>query len=185
MTSGTYSPADDPLLTKRTVIIGTAIDDQSAQLTIAKLLFLNMQDGKSPISLRIDSPGGSVTSSLAIIGTITDIAAPVHTHAIHRCNGTALLLLAVGLAGTRRATEHTHLSIEPTELHSADSTEQAQFHLAKLNSNMAEILSAHTQLTKEEAHEALIKGKHFTVEQALSAGVIDVIDPLPREDATE
>jgi len=176
MTSPSYSPAGDPLLAKRTVLIDTPIDDQSAQLAIAKLLFLNMQDRKTPISLHIDSPGGSVTSSLAVIDTITNIAAPVHTHAINLCNGTALLILVAGCAGKRRATQNAYLSIEATELHSAESTEQSQFYLVKLNSKLTNILTTHTQLTNEEVQEALIKGKHFTAKEALSAGIIDSIN---------
>lgn len=175
MTSSPYSPMHDSLLEKRQVLIGTPIDDQSAQVAIAKLLYLNMQDSNSPIALYINSPGGSVTASLAIVDTIIGLGAPVHTHSIRYCQGTAVLILAAGCRGQRRAMKDTELSIEPTELGSADSQKRAHIYLERLKERMASILSTHTKFTQEQALEALNKGKHFTAQEALAEGIIDSI----------
>ncbi len=175
MTPNPNTPPDDPMLAKRQILIGVPIDDECARITIAKLLFLNMQDSNAPITLYINSPGGSVTASIAILDTITGLHAPVHTYSAGICQGTALLVLAVGSHGHRLATSDSVLSIEPTDLASANPDARASFYRDKLNEKMATTLSTHTKLTHDQALEALDKGRLFTPQEALSTGIVDAL----------
>ncbi len=175
MGSDSYYPHEDGLLAERKLLIGSPIDDQSATTTIAKLLYLNKQEPNAPITLYIDSIGGSATASLAIIDTITEVHAPIHTRSNRFCQGSAFLILAVGRRGQRYATADTILSIERTILRSPDPENRALFYLDSLNERMARTFSAHSRLTHKLALEALTKGRQFTAAEALAAGIVDFI----------
>jgi ATP-dependent protease ClpP protease subunit len=91
------------------------------------------------------------------------------------CQGTAVIILAVGKRGQRYAAVDTFLSIEPTVLDSPDLKNRATPYLDKLNEKMARTLSAHTRLTHDLALKALTKGMHFTAHDALASGIVDFI----------
>jgi len=166
---------NNPFPTARDLLIDAPIDDRYAVTIIAKLLFLNMQNTNVPINLYINCPGGSATASLAIIDTIAGLQAPVHTYAFGRCQGSALLILAVGRRGQRLALSDSVLSIEVTQPGTSVPQSSAQLYLPKLNNRMAAILTQHTRLTFEQALAALAEGRPFTPEEALEFGIIDVV----------
>ncbi|KIG19476.1 ATP-dependent Clp protease proteolytic subunit [Enhygromyxa salina] len=93
----------DKLLADRIVLVAGKIDDKTATLTIAQLLFLAHQDATAPICVYVNSPGGVVTSALGIYDTMLDVAPPVHTTCVGKAAGMAVLLLAAGEPGQRAA----------------------------------------------------------------------------------
>ena len=90
------------LLKDRIVFIGTPVDDQVANLVIAQMLFLQMQDPKKDINIYINSPGGSVTSGLAIYDTMQFVTCDVNTYCIGIAASMGAVLLTAGTEGTIR-----------------------------------------------------------------------------------
>ncbi|MFO7564389.1 MAG: ATP-dependent Clp protease proteolytic subunit [Enhygromyxa sp.] len=91
------------LLRDRIVVLTGGINDRSATLVIAQLLYLTSEDASAPIRLYINSPGGVVTSSLGIYDTMLDVAPPVESTCVGEAGGMAVLLLAAGQPGKRAA----------------------------------------------------------------------------------
>ena len=99
------------LLRERIIFLGDAIDDHLANLVIAQLLFLESEDPEKDISLYINSPGGVVTSGLAIYDTMQYLRAPVSTICIGMAASMAAVLLAAGNKGKRYALPHSRIMI--------------------------------------------------------------------------
>ena len=99
------------LLRERIIFLGDAIDDHLANLVIAQLLFLESEDPEKDISLYINSPGGVVTSGLAIYDTMQYLRAPVSTICIGMAASMAAVLLAAGAKGKRYALPHSRIMI--------------------------------------------------------------------------
>jgi len=99
------------LLKDRIIYLGTPIDDTVANLIIAQLLFLKAEDAHKPISLYINSPGGSVTSALAIYDTIRFVGLDVCTYGLGLIASAATVLLASGAKGKRHALPSSRIMI--------------------------------------------------------------------------
>ncbi len=99
------------LLRERIIFLGDAIDDHLSNLVIAQLLFLESEDPEKDISLYINSPGGVVTSGLAIYDTMQYLRAPVSTICIGMAASMAAVLLAAGAKGKRYALPHSRIMI--------------------------------------------------------------------------
>src|SRR5512144_1904615 len=99
------------LLKDNIVFIGTAIDDLVANLIIAQLLFLEAEDPEKDIHLYINSPGGSVTASLAIYDTMQFVKPAIETICMGQAASGAALLLAAGTKGKRMALPHSRIMI--------------------------------------------------------------------------
>src|SRR6202158_3042172 len=99
------------LLKERIVFIGTPIDDQVANLVVAQLLYLQSEDPEKDISLYINSPGGQVTSGLAIYDTMQYVRAPVSTICIGMAASMSAVLLAAGAPGKRYALPNSRIMI--------------------------------------------------------------------------
>jgi ATP-dependent Clp protease protease subunit len=161
----------------REIQLRGTIDDAVANDVIAKLLFLSQQDPQRPIVLVLNSPGGSATAGLAIMDTMQFVAAPVHVIAREVAGGMALLLLIAGCPGHRSATPQTLLHNSPIVITST--TPNAQEYLSRLNAKLQEHFTTLTKLTATEAKDAVESGRTFSVEEALSLGIIDAIVPSP------
>jgi len=103
------------LLKERIIFVGTPIDDTVANLIIAQLLFLEAEDASKDISLYINSPGGVVSSGLAIYDTMQFVKPPVSTICIGMAASMAALLLAAGNNGKRFALPHARIMIHQPE----------------------------------------------------------------------
>lgn len=103
------------LLKERIIFVGTPIDDTVANLIIAQLLFLEAEDASKDISLYINSPGGVVSSGLAIYDTMQFVKPPVSTICIGMAASMAALLLAAGNKGKRFALPHARVMIHQPE----------------------------------------------------------------------
>jgi len=99
------------LLKDRIIFLGTAVDDHVANLVIAQLLFLESEDHEKDIQLYINSPGGSVTSGLAIFDTMQYVKPDVSTICIGQAASMGAVLLAAGAAGKRYALPHSRIMI--------------------------------------------------------------------------
>jgi ATP-dependent Clp protease protease subunit len=99
------------LLVDRIVFLGTQIDDQVANLTIAQLLFLESQDPEKDIHLYINSPGGVITAGMAIYDTIHTIRPDVSTICVGMAASMSAVLLAAGTKGKRRALQNSRILI--------------------------------------------------------------------------
>ena len=165
------------MLARRQILIGQPIDDECANRGIAQLLFLNQCDSGSPITVLIDSPGGSITASLAIFDTILSVEAPVHTWVIGRANGTALWLLAAGEPGSRFVVKESILAIEPTQVE-CPTCEVAT--VLKVNDAMAATMASRSRMSASEVSGYLqSNGCVFTAEEAIELGIADRVSELP------
>lgn len=99
------------LLKERIVFVGTPIDDSEANLIIAQLLFLSAEDPKRDISLYINSPGGVITSGLAIYDTMQHISCDVATLCVGQAYSMSAILLAGGTPGKRHALPHSRIML--------------------------------------------------------------------------
>ncbi|MEA3305387.1 MAG: ATP-dependent Clp protease proteolytic subunit, partial [Candidatus Omnitrophota bacterium] len=99
------------LLKDRIIFIGTAIDDNVSNIVIAQLLFLQMDDPDKDISLYVNTPGGAVTSGLAIYDTMQFIKPDVCTYCVGQASSMGALLLAAGAKKKRHALPHARIMI--------------------------------------------------------------------------
>lgn len=165
------SDVERAMLGRREILIEGPINEACANTTIAKLLFLHMQDAKAPISLFINSSGGQVTATLAICDTIGFLDPPVHTYGEVQVNGTALWLLVAGEPGHRCVQKDSWLSIEPTQF--GDLDEETLEYARKLNNTLAKLLVSKTGLAEEDVKVALVSGRSFSAEEAIAASIAD------------
>ena len=135
------------LLKDRIIFIGTAIDDHVANLVIAQMLFLQMEDGKKDIHLYINSPGGSVTSGLAIYDTMQFVTCDVTTYCLGMAASMGAVLLAAGTKGKRYALPNSDIMIHQVsggaQGQASDVERQVEF-MFKLKKRLTRILADHT-----------------------------------------
>jgi ATP-dependent Clp protease, protease subunit len=166
------------LLGERIVFVGTAVDDEVANLVVAQLLHLESEDPDKDVSLYVNSPGGVVYSGLAIYDTMRYIQPDVQTI----CFGTAMsmgsLLLAGGAPGKRMALPNSRILIhQPSGGFQGQSTDieiHARETLA-LRQRVDEIYAAHTGQSVEQVHDDMERDRFFDAEQAREYGLIDRI----------
>ena len=169
------------LLRERVVFVGTAIDDEIANLVVAQLLHLEAEDPEKDIQLYVNSPGGHVYAGLAIYDTMRFIKPDVAT----TCCGIAMsmgsLILAGGARGKRAALPNSRILIhQPSGGYQGQSTDiaiHAKESLA-LRRRMEEIYAEHTGRTQEQLSADLERDRFFTPEEALEYGMIDRVTPL-------
>jgi ATP-dependent Clp protease protease subunit len=158
------------LLRERIVLVTGSIDDQTATLVIAQLLYLAQQDATAPIRLYLNSPGGVVTSSLGIYDAMLDVSPPVGTTCVGQAGGTAVLLLAAGHPGMRAATSKAR--VLPLRLSGvATNDELAQAERDRLHALLDERFRRHTGRTLAALNEA---GPIDAV-GAIALGIVDSI----------
>jgi ATP-dependent Clp protease, protease subunit len=170
-TKPSVSQADKDMLTRRQIGIEGPIDDACANVTIAKLLFLQNQPSKEPILIEINSPGGSLTATLAILDTIEFVKLPVYTHGKAQVSGAALWLLAAGASEHRTCIADCHLSIETTTVASVGP--EAAVQVERLQTTLIKLLSSRTKLSPFDVAEALKTGRSFTPAEAVVSGIVD------------
>jgi len=166
------------LLRERVVFVGTAIDDDIANLVVAQLLHLEAEDPEKDIQLYINSPGGVVYSGLAIYDTMRFIKPDVATTVCGIAMSMGSLLLAGGAKGKRSALPNSRILIhQPHGGYQGQSTD-IQIHAKEtlqLRRRIEEIYAEHTGRPVEDVSDALERDRYFTPEEALEYGMIDVI----------
>ncbi len=166
------------LLNERIVFLGHEIDDQIADLVIAQLLHLESEDSEKDIQLYINSPGGSVTSGLAIYDAMQYIRCDVATSCIGQCASMAAVLLAGGAAGKRFALPNARILIHQpwggTQGQVTDIEIQAK-EMLRLRAGLDEILAKHTGQTVEKIHLDTERDNIMTAQEAADYGLVDAV----------
>jgi ATP-dependent Clp protease, protease subunit len=166
------------LLAERIIFVGTPIDDTVANLVMAQMIHLEGEDPDKDIQLYINSPGGSVTSLLAIYDTMQYIKPDVVTLCMGQAASAAAVLLAAGAKGKRFGLPHSRVLIHQpsggTEGQSVDIEIQAR-EILRMRSMLDEILATHTGQTVEKVSADTDRDFIMTAEQAKEYGLIDEI----------
>ncbi|MCX8058155.1 MAG: ATP-dependent Clp endopeptidase proteolytic subunit ClpP [Spirochaetes bacterium] len=166
------------LLKDRIVFLDGEINDITAKLTIAQLLFLESEDQEKDIFLYINSPGGSITAGLAIYDTIQYIKPPVATICIGMAASMAAILLASGKEGKRIALPNSRIMIHQPwggfQGKASDIEQQAK-EIMILKNVIIEILAKHTGKTKDKIKKDIEKDYFMSSKEAKDYGIIDKI----------
>jgi len=166
------------LLKDRIIFIGTAIDDGVANLVVAQMLYLQMEDPDRDISLYINSPGGAVTAGLAIYDTIQFVRCDVTTYCMGQASSMAALLLAAGTTKKRFSLPHARIMIHQpwggTQGAAADISIQAQ-EILRLRKRLNELLAQHTAQKLEKIEKDTDRDFFMTAEDAVEYGIVDEV----------
>ena len=164
------------LLKDRIIFIGSAIDNEVANVIVAQLLFLESEDPEKDISFYINSPGGVVTAGMAIYDTIQYIKSDVATVCIGQAASMGALLLTAGAKGKRFALPNSRIMIhQPLGGAQGQATDiQIQANeILKMKDTLNEILSIHTGQKIEKISEDTERDFFMSAEQALEYGIVD------------
>jgi ATP-dependent Clp protease protease subunit len=164
------------LLKERIVFIGTPIDDTVASLTIAQLLFLESEDPDKDINLYINSPGGSVSSGLAIYDTMQYIRPDVATICTGLAASMGAVLLAGGTTGKRSALPNSRIMIHQpwggVQGTASDISIQAE-EILKTKKRLNEILAGHCKQPLERIEQDTDRDRYMSSDEAKNYGLID------------
>ena len=166
------------LLKERIIFLGTAIDDQVANLIVAQLLYLNSQDNKRQIDLYINSPGGQVYSGLAILDTMRMISAPVSTLSMGFTGSMATALLTSGAKGRRYALSHSTVHMHPTGGGTRGYTEDVRIatrEQERLQTQLFHIMGHNSGHSWKEIEEFFLRDRFLNALEAKSYGLVDEV----------
>ncbi len=166
------------LLRDRIIFLGTAIDDYVANSVIAQMLFLQMDDAKKDIHLYINSPGGSVTSGLAIYDTMQFISPDVNTYCIGMAASMGAVLLAAGTKGKRYALPNSDIMIHQVSggaQGQASDVERTVEYMFKLKKRLISILAHHTGQAEKKVHDDSDRDYYMGAPEAKAYGLIDEV----------
>lgn len=173
------------LLKDRIVFIGTPIDDFVANAVVAQLLFLQMEDPKKDIHLYINSPGGSVTSGMAIYDTINFLHCDVVTYCVGMAASMGTVLLAAGTKGKRYALPNSRVMIhQPTGGATGQTSDIsiAAKEILRWRETLNDVLAKHTDQSVEKINKDSDRDYYMTAAEACEYGIVDrVIDNKPKE----
>jgi ATP-dependent Clp protease, protease subunit len=166
------------LLRKRVIFLGSAIDDEVANKVCAQLLLLEAEDPEKDISLYINSPGGSVTSGLAIYDTMQYVQCDVSTVCLGLAASMGQFLLCAGAHGKRYALPHSrvmmHQPLGQFQGQAADIAIQAE-QILYVKRQMAERTAFHTGQPLERIEEDSDRDRWFTATEAKDYGFVDAV----------
>ncbi|VAX18481.1 ATP-dependent Clp protease proteolytic subunit [hydrothermal vent metagenome] len=166
------------LLKDRIIFIGTPIDDYVANLVIAQLIFLEADDPGQDIFIYINSPGGVVTSGLAIYDTMQYVKPDIQTICIGQAASMGAVLLAAGAKGKRHSLPNSRIMIhQPSGGYQGQASDieiQAKETL-KIKERLNAILAKHTGKTKEEVEKDSDRDYFMAAEEARTYGLVDEV----------
>jgi ATP-dependent Clp protease protease subunit len=166
------------LLKDRIIFIGTPIDDAGANLVIAQLLFLEAEDPDKDIHVYINSPGGSVTASLAIYDTMQFVKPAIETICMGQAASGAALLLAAGTKGKRLALPHSRIMIHQpyggTQGQAADIQIQAK-EILRMREELDRIIAKHTGQPLERVEKDSDRDFFMSPDEAKEYGLVDEV----------
>jgi ATP-dependent Clp protease protease subunit len=168
------------LLKDRIVFIGTGIDDVVANLVIAQMLFLQMEDPHKDINLYINSPGGSVTAGLAIYDTIQFVKCDVATYCVGQAASMGAVLLAAGVKGKRSSLPNSRVMIHQPwggMQGTAEDISRQATEILKLRDRINEIISHHTGQPLEKIQKDTDRDYFMSASEAKTYGLIDEVFP--------
>ncbi|MFC1646182.1 ATP-dependent Clp endopeptidase proteolytic subunit ClpP [Candidatus Omnitrophota bacterium] len=166
------------LLKDRIIFVGTPIDDAVANLIIAQLLFLQMDEVSKEISVYINTPGGSVTSGLAIYDTLQFVKCDVATYCVGQATSMGALLLAAGTKGKRYGLPHSRIMIHQpwggVTGAAVDISIQTK-EILRLRDKINEILSHHTGKSLDQIKKDTDRDYFMSAQEAKEYGIIDEV----------
>jgi ATP-dependent Clp protease protease subunit len=166
------------LLNERIIFLGSAVDDQVANLIVAQLLHLESSDPDKDISIYINSPGGSIYAGLAIYDTMNFIKPDVQTICCGIAMSMGSLILAAGAAGKRFSLPNSRILIhQPSAGFEGQSTD-IEIHareILKTRDRIDEIYAKHTGQPLEQVHNDMLRDRFFKPDEAVEYGLIDKV----------
>lgn len=166
------------LLKDRILFIGTAIDDNVANLIIAQLLFLQSEDATKDINIYVNSPGGSVTAGLAIYDTIQFIKPDVCTYCIGQAASMGAVLLAAGTKGKRYSLPYSRIMIHQpwggAQGTASDISIQAK-EILRMKDELTKLLANHTGQPVDKIAQDSDRDFFMSAEEAKSYGLVDEV----------
>jgi len=170
------------LLKERIIFLGTPIDDQVANVTVAQLLFLNNEDPEKEIQMYINSPGGIIYAGLAIYDTMQMISNPISTVAVGVTASFGTVLLAAGTKGRRyalpNATIHMHQPLGGAQGQATDIEIQAK-QILRLKALLLGILAKHTGQPLEVIERDSDRDYYLEAKSAVDYGLVDQVLEAP------
>ena len=166
------------LLKDRIVFIGTPIDDTIANLIIAQILFLQMEDPAKDINIYIHSPGGSVTAGLAIYDTMQFVKSDVSTYCVGQAASMGALLLAAGTKGKRYSLPHSRVMIHQPWGGAQGTASDISIHakeILKLKDDLNKILVKHTGQLLDRIEKDTDRDFFMSADQAKTYGIVDQV----------
>jgi ATP-dependent Clp protease protease subunit len=166
------------LLKDRIIFIGTPIDDHIANLVIAQMLFLQMEDAKKDMHIYINSPGGSVTAGLAIYDTMQFVTCDVNTYCMGMAASMGAVLLCAGTKGKRYALPNSDIMIHQVsggaQGQASDVERQVEF-MFKLKRRLESIIAHHTGKPVEQVHKDADRDYYMSAAEAKDYGLVDEV----------
>ena len=166
------------LLQDRIVLLGGEVTDESANLIVAQLLFLQSQDATKTISMYINSPGGSVTAGLAIYDTMQFISCPVATYCIGQAASMGAVLLTAGAKGKRFALPNARIMIHQPwggAEGKASDIEITAREILRLKERLNHILADHSGKAYDDVVRDTDRDYFMSAEEAAAYGLIDSV----------
>lgn len=166
------------LLKDRIIFIGTAIDDNVANLIIAQLLFLQSEDATKDINIYINSPGGSVTAGLAIYDTMQFVKPDVSTYCLGQAASMGSLLLAAGTSGKRFALPYSRIMIHQPWGGMQGTASDISIHaqeILRMKEELSKILARHCNQKYERIVEDSDRDFFMSAEEAKAYGLVDEV----------
>jgi ATP-dependent Clp protease protease subunit len=172
------------LMEERIIFLGTAINDDVANSIIAQLLFLEKEDAKKDITLYVNSPGGQVTSTLAMYDTMNLVQPDISTVCLGMAASGAAVILMGGAKGKRFALPHSEIMIHQplggAEGQATDIAIHAE-HIINTKNILNEMIAFHTGKKLEQVKHDTERDKFMSAKEALSYGLIDRIIASPKK----
>ena len=173
------------LLKDRIIFIGTPIDDYISNLIVAQMLFLQMEDSSKDINLYINTPGGVVTSGMAIYDTMQFVKCDVNTYCVGQAASMGALLLCAGTKGKRFALPNSrvliHQPLGGVQGQATDIDIQAK-EIIRMRENLNQILVNHTGQTIERIRQDTERDFFMTADEAKEYGIVDKVIKSLRKD---
>jgi ATP-dependent Clp protease protease subunit len=166
------------LLKDRIIFIGTSIDDHIANLVIAQMLFLQMEDPKKDINLYINSPGGVVTAGLAIYDTMQFLTCDVTTYCVGMAASMGAVLLCAGTKGKRFALPNSDIMIHQVSggaQGQASDVERQVDYMFKLKKRLIKIIAQHTGKTEDQVRVDSDRDYYMSAAEAKAYGLVDEV----------
>jgi ATP-dependent Clp protease protease subunit len=168
----TPDPLDpEDALRHRIVRLDGEITDATAVVAIAQLLFLQHEDDRWPVTLRVESPGGSVAAGMSVVETIRELRPPVRTRAPALAHGIAAVVLASGRKGERVVGPTTELSLTAIE-----NVQGSPADMHRLRHQLADVIAELCGQLPELVAQHLLVGRLFTPNEAAAYGLADRIE---------
>jgi ATP-dependent Clp protease protease subunit len=165
------------LLKDNIIFLGRAIDDDVASLIIAQMLFLEAENPEKDISLYINSPGGSISSGLAVYDTMQYIKPDVSTYCVGQAASMAAVLLAAGARGKRTLLPNSRVLIHQPWLQGLGGQQSdIEIHakdMLMMRDRLDEILAFHTGKSKEDIHRDTERDRILGAKEAVEYGIAD------------